>query len=478
MAVAAVASRMIKREKVFSLLKAIRFAINAAMFNRNNFWYLSKSKLLNHHMKFFSVVSFAIAFFCISCTLNAQINPNTIYAANIHTVRLHMYGDAESMPVYKLNSSDRLELHFDDLDARVKSYYYTYQLCDYNWKPVNISTFDYIKGFTQQRIATYRYSSIAFTRYTHYQAVLPDNNSLPTKSGNYLLKVFLDGDTSKTVFTRALLVLDAKASVGAQMVQPFTPQYFKTHQRLKFNVNIESLNSFNASQQIKVKVLQNYRWDNAMGNVLPTFVRGNSLEYNSENNFVFPGGKEWRWLDLRSLRLLSERVDSANNKKNTVDIYVKPDIDRNAQKYVYYMDLNGLYLCTTYETINPYWQGDYATTHFKFITPTQIPYANKDLYLMGDVTDYQLSDANKMVFNEAKGYYEGTQFLKQGYYSYGYKLVDKSDPNQVTDLEGNYWETENIYTILVYYKSFTDQSDQLIGIAKISTRTDRPGFSF
>ena len=97
---------------------------------------------------------------------------------------------------------------------------------------------------------------------------------------------------------------------------------------------------------------------------------------------------------------------------------------------------------------------------------------------MGDVTDYQLSDANKMVFNEAKGYYEGTKFLKQGYYSYGYKLVDKSDLNQVTDLEGNYWETENIYTILVYYKSFTDQSDQLIGIAKISTRTDRPGFSF
>lgn len=426
----------------------------------------------------FSVMLLLVVILNGGVTGQTPVNPNTILADNIHTVRLHMYGDQESLPVYKLNSGDRFELHFDDMDTRVKSYYYTYQLCDYNWQPVNLSTFDYIKGFTQQRITTYRFSSIAYTRYIHYQVVLPEANTLPTRSGNYLLKVFLDGDPNKIVFTRALLVLDTKATVSTQIVQPFIPQLFKTHQRIKFTVNIDALNSFNASQQIKVKVLQNYRWDNALGTVPPTFIRGNSLEYNSENNFVFPGGKEWRWLDLRSLRLLSERVDSANDKKTSVDIFVKPDIDRNAQRYIYYQDLNGLYLCTTYETINPYWQGDYATTHFKFVTPTAAPYPNKDLYLIGDMTNYEMSENNRMNFNEEKGIYEGTQFLKQGYYSYGYKLVDRSNPLQQTDLEGNYWETENNYTVLIYYKSFTDQSDQLIGIAKVSTRTDRPGFSF
>jgi hypothetical protein len=35
-----------------------------------------------------------------------------------------------------------------------------------------------------------------------------------------------------------------------------------------------------------------------------------------------------------------------------------------------------------------------------------------------------------------------------------------------------------MYTVLVYYRGFTDQSDQLIGIGRITTRTDRPGFSF
>jgi len=69
-------------------------------------------------------------------------------------------------------------------------------------------------------------------------------------------------------------------------------------------------------------------------------------------------------------------------------------------------------------------------------------------------------------------------FLKQGYYNYGYMLVDKKDPSLHMELDGNNWETENSYTILFYYKSFTDQSDQLIGISKLNTRTDRPGFSF
>ena len=427
-------------------------------------------------MHIFKSIIAAVVLLLLQQSITAQINPDATYDPNIHTVRFHSYGDQEAMAIYKLNSTDRVELHFDDIETRVKSYYYTYQLCDYNWQPVNLSPFDFIKGFTQQRITNYRFSSIAYTRYIHYQAILPELNSLPTKSGNYLLKVFLDGDTSKLVFTRALLVLDSRSSISAQVVQPFTPDTYKTHQHIKFVVNLEGLNTSNASQQVKVVVLQNSRWDNAQGNVFPTFIRNNSLEYSNENSFVFEAGKEWRWLDLRSFSLLSERVDSANVKRT--DIYIKPDIDRNAQRYIYYPDLDGKYLVTTYESINPYWQGDYAKIHFNFVTPSQTPYVGKDLYLIGQLTDYNLSDKNKMQFNTEKGKYENTQYLKQGYYSYSYMLVDKKNTSKRSYLEGNYWETENNYTILVYYKSFTDQADQLIGVSKINTRSDRPGFSF
>ncbi|MFM2361057.1 MAG: hypothetical protein RLY16_3050 [Bacteroidota bacterium] len=406
------------------------------------------------------------------------INDQDADQANIRSVRFHMYGDQEGLPVYKLNSGDRMELHFDDMDGKVKSYYYSYQLCDFDWNPVNLSSFDYVKGFTQQRITTYRVSSIAFARYTHYQVILPDANSLPSRGGNYLVKVFLDGDMEKTVFTRRLLVLDSKTSVSTQVIQPFTPEFFKTHQRVKFAVNVEGLSSFNPAQQIKVRVLQNQRWDNAQGTVPPTFVRGNTLEYNTENSFVFPGGKEWRWLDLRSMRLLSERIDSSANTPTTFNLFVKPDIDRNAQRYVYYQDLNGLYQSITYETVNPYWQADYATVHFSFVTPNGAPYPKKDVYLFGQLTNYRLDESSKLTFNTATGKYKGSLFLKQGYYSYAYKLVDQKDPAKQVELEGNNWETENVYTVLIYYKGFSDQCDRLIGVSKVSTRTDRPGISF
>ena len=246
---------------------------------------------------------FRILIFIICCFVVYDGFAQTVemvYKPFIQTAQLFANGNQQALPVYTLNSSDRLELEFDDLEGSVKSYYYTFVLCDYNWVPIDISPFDYIKGFTQNRISIYRYSSIALTRYTHYQAFLPDRNSAPTKSGNYLLKVFLDGDTSKLAFTKQMLVLDPKAAVSGAVVQPFSAQLFQTHQKLKMLVNIGGINSFSAAQQVKVVILQNNRWDIAQRDIPPTFVRGNLLEYNSESNSIFPAGKEWRWLDLRS----------------------------------------------------------------------------------------------------------------------------------------------------------------------------------
>ncbi|MCB0709585.1 MAG: DUF5103 domain-containing protein [Chitinophagaceae bacterium] len=419
-----------------------------------------------------------LALSCLSFIITNAQYADAVYKENVKAVRFHVYGDQLSLPVYKLNSSDQLELNFDDLDANVKSYYYCFQLCDYNWNPVDISPFLYIKGFTQQRISTYRYSSIALTRYTHYQAIVPDRSTTLTMSGNYILKVYLDGDTSKLVFTKRMLVLEQKASISGQVVQPFTPQLFKTHQKIQFNANINGLNTFSAAQQIKVVVLQNNRWDNAIKDIRPTFVRGNTLEYSTENSCVFPGGKEWRWLDLRSFRLQSDRVQKADYNKTSTNIYLFTDADRSGQRYVYFKDLNGMYLIETYETINPYWQGDFATVYFSLATPDGKPYADKDIYLAGQLTNYEFNDKTKMTFNEAKGVYEVTAFLKQGYYNYTYIAVDKNNPAQKRDLEGDYWETENDYTILMYYKSFTDRTDQLIGVGKIASRTDKPGISF
>ncbi len=419
---------------------------------------------------------YLLLFFCASCLFSIAQSPDSVYVFNIKSPQLFTYGNQLEYPVLHLGSNDKLELHFDDLDANMKNYYYTYQLCDFNWVPTIISQFDYIRGFSQVRIDLSHYSSIALMRYTHYQAIIPDVNCVPTRSGNYILKVFLDGDTSKLVFTRRFLVVEGGATIGAQILQPFNPQIAQTHQKIQFTVNTKSLNLVNAFQQVKVVMLQNNRWDNALYNIKPSFYSGNTFQYNSDDDCVFPAGKQWRWLDLQSFRYQSDRVAHADYQKNSTTIFVKPDGDRSHQPYYFYNDINGYYFIQTTESINPLWQTDYATVNFTFVPPGNSPFTDKDIYLLGKLTDYSLNDATMLSYNAQKGVYEISLLLKQGYYNYAYVTVDKNDPDKKPSFEfteGNNMETENEYTILVYYREMGGRSDQLVAIAKLNSMNNR-----
>jgi hypothetical protein len=328
----------------------------------------------------------------------------------------------------------------------------------------------------QQRISTYRTSNVALTRYTHYQAVLPDRSCAPRVSGNYILKVFLDGDTSKIVFTRRFLVFENKAPIAADVLQPFNPNFFRTHQKVEFKVSTKNLDVVNAGQQMSVSILQNYRWDNAVVQLRPVFMTNNILQYNTETEAVFPAAKEWRWLDLRSLRFQSDRIDSGHYYKNSTEIFVKPTASRSAQQFNFYGDHNGMFYLETLDNFNPLWQGDYAIVHFTYVPPGNSPFVNKDLYLFGELTNYGKDPEAKMHFNADKGVYETAILLKQGYYDIGYATFEHArDKNIFTfdETEGNYWETENNYTILVYYRPLGGRYDQLVGLSRINSLTGR-----
>lgn len=419
---------------------------------------------------------FLLIILAVCSSANSQI-PEQVYSPSVKSVQLFPYGNQIAFPMIRLGSSQQLELHFDDLDANVKNYSYTFQLCNADWTPAMLSHFDFIRGFSQVRITTYRISSIAFTRYTHYQAIVPDKNCVPSRSGNYILKVFLNGDTSQLVFTRRMLVVEDRAAIAAQVQQPFNGQIFRTHQKLQFKVNLnEGLDVVNAQQQIKVTLMQNMRWDNAITNMKPTFFSRRMLEYNTENEAVFPAGKEWRWLDLRSFRLQSDRVADAQYTNKSTEIFVRPDASRTTQRFNFYRDANGRYFLEPTENINPLFQSDYATVHFYFVPPDGRPFPSSDVYLFGQLTDYDLREQNKMQFNTGKGVYETTLFLKQGYYDYMYVTVDKDDAKRKASFElteGNLWESENEYMILVYYRELAGRADQLIGVAKVNSLTGK-----
>jgi len=421
--------------------------------------------------------SILVLFLVITLAGKSQI-PDFIYNSNIHSVKLHKASDPYSYPIIRLNSTDELDLYFDDLDNNVKHYYYTFQLCNVDWTPTNLNTLDYIRGFPSSRITTYRNSSISFTRYINYYVRIPDRNCYPTRSGNYLLKVFLDNDTSKLVFTKRFLIVDVKSSVSGTILQPYSSGIFKTHQKLQVAVNLKpELNAFN-QQDVKVVLLQNFVWPTASYLPRPTVYRGNYFEYTDETANSFPAGKEWRWIDLTSTRLMSERMHRLDKQPTRTDVYVVPDNERKQQLYHYYRDINGIYTIATTDNINPFWQSDYVYVHFTYFPPGNLQYPGTELHIFGELTNYQTNEGSRMIFNEEKGAYEKTLLLKQGLYDYKYVTVPtkKSDETVYSDItEGNYMNTENFYMVLVYHRPFGARSDELIGFALLNSLVSRPG---
>ena len=415
--------------------------------------------------------------FCFVFISSVQIvfaqNSEQVFNEKIKTIKLFQQNNQESIPLINLNSSDLLELHFDDFDDNIKNYYYTYQLCNADWSEANMNPFDYIKGFTQNRIIQVRPSSNTLNKYVHYQATLPERNCIPTKSGNYLLKVFLNGDLENLVFTKKMYVVNSLAAIGLQVFQPFDNTIYKTHQKLQLIVNTDQLNLYNPRQQLKVALFQNQRLDIAKLDLQPTFMRDKIFEYNAEEDCTFPAGKEYRWLDLRSFRFESDRIERKDESKNPIDVFLKPDATRVNIRYLYYRDLNGWYDITTTDLVNNWWQTGYANVHFVYTPDNNRPFNGQDIYIIGELTGNVLNEDNKMIFNETKGVYEKTLFLKQGYYSYSYVTKSSTDKNALASFElteGNYWETENLYSVFVYYRSFSGRHDELVGFTTSNSR--------
>lgn len=415
------------------------------------------------------LISLALCLFIKNAS--AQL-ADRIFDESIHSAKLYKAGDQTSFPALMLNSNDLLELHFDDLDGDIKNYYYSFQLCNADWSPGMLRTFEYTKGFQNVRITNYRSSSIAFTKYTHYQATVPDRNAYPTRSGNYLLKVFLNGDTSKLAFTRRFVVIDNKSSIAAQILQPFNARLFRSAHKLQIAVQTDSRIQLFSPTDLKVVALQNNNWQTSLVMDRPTIYRGNYYEYSDESITAMPAGKEFRWIDLRSFRLKSDRMHELQAKGNTTHVVVRPDAPRSEQAYVYYRDLNGSFTTETLESVNPLWQGDYAYVHFSYFPPGNSRLEGQEVHIFGELTNYAADTLGRMKFNTERGAYEKTLLLKQGYYNYTYVTLPTKRQKALPDFsatEGNYWGTENSYVVLVYYRPFGARADELIGYTSLNS---------
>ena len=401
-----------------------------------------------------------------------QMQPDTIYQNNIHTVLIHPLSKPLSLPVISLNEMLPLVVSFDDFTHQYQDYYYSLELRNADWSPVAMTAFDYLQGFNQNKITQFSVSSIATQRYYHYEFSFPNAQIRPTQSGNYLLKVFKNGNDNELVFTRRFFVTEDQASIAASVQEPFDATISKTHQKIQLQVDVKKIPFFQ-SDQMKTTVIQNYRYNDALTELQPTFMRGDYVEYNSENIFIFPAGKEARWLDLQNLRLKSDRVANIIATPDKTIVNVKPDLSRANTAYYTFNDLNGNFLITNTESLQSENQNDYAIVNFTYVPKDKIEFLGQHLYLEGALTNNILNKEAEMQLDPVSGVYKKSLLLKQGYYSYNYILRDNEAPNYRNDFtatEGNHWETENNYSLLVYYRPSGARHDHIIGFVTINSK--------
>ncbi|MCF8406906.1 MAG: DUF5103 domain-containing protein [Chitinophagaceae bacterium] len=403
---------------------------------------------------------------------HGQSNPDSIYQNSIHTVLIHPVNKPLAIPVVPLNGLSPLLISFDDFKNEYQDYYYSVELRNADWSAVPMSAFDYLQGFNQNKISNFSVSSIATQRYYHYEFSFPNAQVRPTQSGNYILKVFKNGNANELVFTRRFFVTEDQVSIAATVQEPFNAQISKTHQKIQLVLDVKKIPFFQ-TDQIKSTIIQNYRYNDALTLAAPAFIRGNLLEYNSEDQYIFPAGKEARWLDIQNLRLRSDRIAEINSKADRAVVSVKPDLSRASTAYYTFNDLNGNFIISNTESLQSENQNDYATVNFTYLPKDKIPFIGHKLYLAGALTNNSLNKEAEMIFDPTLGYYKKSILIKQGYYSYNYILREENSFNALNDFtetEGNHWETENNYSIMVYYRPPGARHDHIIGFGTINSR--------
>jgi hypothetical protein len=390
---------------------------------------------------------------------------------NIQTVLIFPKGKPLALPVIGLNTQDELLIQFDDLSANYQQYYYTIELMDMHMQPVALNPFDYTRGLTQNNIRDYTISSIAQQSYYHYSFTFPTASCRPTKSGNYLMKVYRQGRPNELVFTKRFFVVEQEAPIIASIQEPFDETMSKSHQKIQLQLDVKKIQLLQP-ELLHVAVLQNTRYNDMLMSNAPSFIRGNQLEYNADRDFVFPAGKESRWLDLQNLRFKTERIAAIQQLGYGSRIILKPDQSRAMLPYFTFRDLNGQFMISNTELIRSEDQNDYAQVFFTYLPTNGQPFQEKSLYIAGALTGNALDTNALMQWNSASKQYEKWLNLKQGYYSYNYILRDNQAPNPLHDFmwtEGDHWETENSYTIFVYYRAPGSRYDQIIGYSSLNS---------
>lgn len=389
--------------------------------------------------------------------LTAQIANETDAPFNIKTVTFTQNTN-NVYPFFRLG--EPFQFSFDDLYGNEEDYYFTVTHYNYNWTPSDLAKAEYISGVDNQRIQDYENSFNTLQLYSHYRLNFPNNFCQITKSGNYLLSIY--NSTRDLVFSKKFVVYESLTDIPMQIKRSRIVADNKKMHNVEFNINSKNILFQNPMQNVKVILFQNGKWNNCIVNVKPQYTIGNDLifKYNKETQFF--AGNEYLYFDNKEIRAATNTIAKVDSNSGLYNTLLYTDSPRKNKGYTFFPDVNGNFQPRNLIAQNSDVEADYTWVYFSLFAPEY--QANSNIYVTGMFNNNALTSENKMEYNTEKGIFQKAILIKQGFNNYNYTLTDsKHNINEENAIDGNYYETENNYTALVYYRANGERYDRVIG---------------
>ncbi len=427
---------------------------------------------------------------CSTDLCSAQYRTRTLQTG-IRTLRVQ-YVQSETLqrPFLILHDDDSsidgsdpantLEISFDEMSHDMRQYSYTVRHLNRDWTPSSLGSFEYLQGFTTADITDYASSTTTRQAYTHYAFTFPNADMQLTVSGNYALLIYEDGDINQLVATVCFSVVEPLADISAQVRSNTDIEFDGRYQQLDLNINTAALDIKDPSL-VSVVVRQNGRTDNQVTLTVPTYIEPARLRYSNKRELIFEGGNEFRHFDAYSVYYAGYHVDKMRYAQG--EYHALLDIDairgtlskgtgREGLGYLTEYDTNGQWRINAEKTDDPDVDAEYVWVHF--CLPVNQPIMDGHVHVGGGLFYNLFSPDNIMQYDPDEQCYYLYAYLKQGAYDYMYYVVSSQNNGKAADttatllpLEGSHWQTQNEYTVYMYYRPFGCRYDRLVGLKQV-----------
>lgn len=404
---------------------------------------------------------------------NALVDTRTqSFFEEFRTIQAHPEGNDQLPPVITLNSDDRIVVSFDELSEQHSNMRYSIVHCNAQWKPDNLADSEFLDGFNYADVDDYQYSRSTTVHYVNYRIVLPNDQMRPLISGNYLLRVFRDDDPETILLQVRFQVSEQAIGIGGSVSTSTDIDYRARHQQIGFVVDgNDKLSLDDLSNRLVAVVRQNGREDNAVTVTHPQFITGGKAHFSHLRQLIFPAGNEYRRFETVSTLYPGMNVEQIDFANGLYHMKVVADTVRASSGYVYDQTQKGRFRIREYNSSDPDTEADYVVTHFELRLPGGMQ-APSPIYLDGDLTNRIVGKEAQLRYQPTEGVYRAAILLKQGAYNYQY-IMPGVLSSATSGIEGDYYQTDNEYTISVYYRQPGARYDRLLGVTMLRSAFDR-----